>query len=321
MQALQHEARPVDPLREARERVGGAYEVRVLEPSPPALADNADDPTARGVVPPGATVLSPVSSGDVTWAEVAVDDADLASWARERWLVPAPLEPVPPRLAETRAALHEVAERVVSPARRNATGNEISLRYTRGGFGTPFFGDDRQVRVEAAMIVDQCNAAGGGHLRREPIRSLRGAAEMLDGLVDAGDLPGEEIRIDEAAAAFLGEWFGFGTLVIAEVRAGAGEELEPATINLWPEHFDVATELGSEAAGQRAAIGASPGDAEHAEPYLYLAPWSLRPEGELWNATAFAGAELSYAELLAAPEPVGAGVEFLEARIRALMAG
>lgn len=340
MQALQQDARPVDPLREARERVGGDYEVRVLEPSPPALVGNADDPTARGVVPPGARLLSPVSSGDVTWAELAVDDADLAAFARKRWLVPASLPAVPDRLAETRMSLHQVAERVVSPARRNATGNEISLRYTRGGFGTPFFADDRQVRVEGTSIVDQCNASAGGHLRREPIESLRGAAEVLGGLVEAGELPEDRLAIDETAAAFLGEWFGFGTLVIAELRAGAGEELEPATINLWPEHFDIATELGSEAAGQRAAIGASPGDDEHPEPYLYIAPWTAEiveagtqgvpaaageaakpPQlvrGELWNATAFVGAELSYAELLATPEPVAAGVDFLETRLRAL---
>src|ERR687884_377608 len=38
-------------------------------------------------------------------------------------------------------------------------------------------------------------------------------------------------------------------------------------------HVDVAIELGSEERGQRAAYGGSPGDEEHPEPYLYVAPW------------------------------------------------
>ncbi len=106
--------------------------------------------------------------------------------------------------------------------------------------------------------------------------------------------------------------------MIAELRARAGDELEPVSINLWPEHFDVATELGSEAAGQRAGYGASPGDAEHPEPYLYVGPWTARPEGSLWNATAFAGAELAYSELLGPSDPVARGVEFFGARLEAL---
>jgi len=44
-------------------------------------------------------------------------------------------------------------------------------------------------------------------------------------------------------------------------------------VQLWPEHFDIAVELGDAAAGARANFGASPGDAVHPEPYLYVAPW------------------------------------------------
>ena len=311
-------ATPTSPLREAAARVPSNYAVRILEPAPPALKGNADDPTARGVVPQGAEVLSPVSSGDITWTELAMEDGELRAWAAERWLVPNALHNVPEGLVATRVALHQVAEQVVAPARSEATGGEIALRYTRGGFGTPFFADDRQVRVEGLEIVDQCNAAEGAHLRREAISTLRQAAGVLEGFVDAAALPDEPLEISRPAAEFLGEWFGFGTFVIAELRARAADDLEPATINLWPEHFDVATELGAESAGQRAAYGASPGDGDHDEPYLYVAPWTARPEGELWNATAFAGAELSYAELRAADNPVSMGVEFLEERLRAL---
>ena len=52
--------------------------------------------------------------------------------------------------------------------------------------------------------------------------------------------------------------------------------------------------------GPGRTAGASPGDDEHDEPYLYVGPWSEQPPGPLWNANGFAGAELGYAELLAA---------------------
>ena len=58
-------------------------------------------------------------------------------------------------------ALHKVAEAVVAPARMPA--NEIALRYTRGGFGTPFFeqdGADCQVRVEHGELVRQRGRRG-----------------------------------------------------------------------------------------------------------------------------------------------------------------
>lgn len=59
--------------REAFERLGGRYEVRVLEPSPPAVSDPAhlaDDPTARGEVPDGRLLVSPVTGGDLTWDDL-----------------------------------------------------------------------------------------------------------------------------------------------------------------------------------------------------------------------------------------------------------
>ncbi|MEA2422282.1 MAG: hypothetical protein QOF55_1381, partial [Thermoleophilaceae bacterium] len=63
------------------------------------------------------------------------------------------------------------------------------------------------------------------------------------------------------------------------------------------------------------ALGGSPGDETHAEPYLYVAPWTARPQGELWQASGFPGAELSYADLLAAPDPRSAALEFFRVRL------
>ena len=151
---------------EAYERLEGRYETRVLEPSPPAVADGpwfADDPVARGEVPAGRSVVSPVGSGDVRWDELAATDAALAEWCADRWLgAYRRLGPAPPRLVTTRVALHRVAEQVVSPARRKANG-KIGLRYTRGGFGTPFFGADVQVRVRGTSSSCRTRAASESH--------------------------------------------------------------------------------------------------------------------------------------------------------------
>jgi hypothetical protein len=81
----------------------------------------------------------------------------------------------------------------------------------------------------------------------------------------------------------------------------------------------VALELGDEARGERAAYGASPGDELHPEPYLYVAPWSSPPSSELWNATAFTGAELPLATLLEAADQRAAALAFLRTRLAALM--
>ena len=62
-------------------------------------------------------------------------------------LVPA-LGPVPSGIVATRRALHRLAEHVLSPTRQRAAGAKIGLRWTLGGFGTPFFGDEVQLRVE-----------------------------------------------------------------------------------------------------------------------------------------------------------------------------
>jgi hypothetical protein len=290
----------------------------VLEPSPPAIDEGRDDdPTARGEVPEGRQLVSPVSTGDLTWDELARGDAELAEWCAVRWLGAwRRLPEAPSDLVETRLALHRIAELVVSPARERATGGEISLRYTRGGFGTPFFGPDRQVRVEGTEIVNQER----GVESRAAIESCRQAAEVVGGL-EPGEIDDEPLSIDPASARFIGDWFGFVTMVVAELRAEATADQDPSLLNLWPEHFDVAAELGAEATGRRAGYGGSPGDEDHPAPYIYVAPWQAPAPGELWQASGFSGAEMSYAELLAAGDQREAALDFFRARVRALEDG
>ena len=109
---------------------------------------------------------------------------------------------------------------------------------------------------------------------------------------------------------------GFATSVLEELRAGFDADGDSLRVQLWPEHFDLAVQLGSEDFGARATYGLSPGDELHPEPYLYVTPWAPQP-GELWQATQFQGAELSYAGLIAARDQRAAALEFFGTRGRA----
>jgi hypothetical protein len=112
----------------------------------------------------------------------------------------------------------------------------------------------------------------------------------------------EPLGVDPASAAALADWYAFGDSVLREL---GGEPI------LWPEHFDIAIVIGE------ANYGFSPGDEAHPEPYAYVGPFNP-VEGELWNAAAFPGAELGYAELLAAEDPRAAALEFMTIRKEAL---
>lgn len=227
-----------------------------------------------------------------------------------------PLEPLGQEFAPTREALHRVAEQVVAPARK--PDNEISLQATPGGFGTPVFefdGKQCQVRVEGALLV----ALRGDCEKREPITTLAAAAELVGGDLFTGEPPSDEevLGVDPKSAAQLGRWFGLGDAVLAALRSEWSGD-DPSEVALWPEHFDIAIEAGSEAEGTRANYGLSPGDADHDAPYLYVGPWSGEVSGELWNGKGFTGAELDYGELAATDDPHAAALEFCRARKTAL---
>src|SRR5436305_11406902 len=84
------------------------------------------------------------------------------------------LAALPATFAETRLALHRLAFYVVSPARRLATGGEIALAATPGGFGTPPDEAWGQVRVDGGELV----VKRAGSLRQAPISTLRQAAAV-----------------------------------------------------------------------------------------------------------------------------------------------
>src|SRR6266508_4155707 len=238
MTAIDDPAAPVarNPRREAQELVGDAFDARVLEPSPPAVVDGdlfADDPVALAG-PAGRPVLAPVSSADLTWDQWLGERPERAPWAAARWLGAwRRLPPLPPAYADTRLALHRLVVYVASPARQRVNG-KMALRWTFGGLGTPFFGDDEQVRVAGAGLVRQRGPAA----EAAEITTLNAAAELvLDGPPDlawaekfdvpaAGDLD-ERLAVDPGAAAFLGDWFGFAWSVLEELRAEPADGPEP----------------------------------------------------------------------------------------------
>ncbi len=292
----------------------------MLEPSPPTVTKApwfADDPIALGEGPFARSVVSPVSNGDVQWDELARGDEELAEWCASRWLGAwRRLEQPPEHLVRTRSALHKVAEHVISPTRKRANG-KIALRYTWGGFGTPFFGNDVQIRVAGDALIVQV----GERVQHGRLTTLEDAAEFIGYDLTRYDLAGadEPLEVDADASCWLGDWFGFASSVLQQLRAESPNELEVSRVQLWPEHFDLAVELGSEQEGRRATYGMSPGDQQHEEPYVYVSPWEGVPDDAvLWNARGFRGAELSYDELLRDGDQREQALAFLRERRNAL---
>jgi hypothetical protein len=306
------------PRAEAQSRLAGDLVARVLEPSPPAVhsGEYADDPVARGdaTLP----VVSPVSSGDIWWSEVTASDPDLAAWATDRWLGPwRRLQELPAGFEATRDSIHQMAYFVLAPARHRAN-TKIGLRYTAHGLGTPFFGDDVQIRVEGTELVLQrgrevtsarvTNLAEAAELTGIPYRE-RWFPRFTDPLPPVG--PEAPLEVEERPMTALADWFGFGTLVLEELRAQAAPGDDPSLVQLWPEHLDPSLVIGNPERGRRATLGASPGDGGHPEPYLYVSPWGeVDGEDPVWNDHHFNGASLSYQELLAADDQRMAAVRF-----------
>ncbi len=317
---------------EAQAVVGEGYDARVLEPSPPAVLDDdvfADDPVAVDGPHAGSPVVSPVASGDLTWQEWLAEHPERAEWAARRWLgAHARLISPPPAFAATRAALHLVAVYVVSPGRRRVNG-KIGLRFTLGGFGTPFFEGsqgDEQLRVMGGELIRQAgdavtvvpittlNEVSAGALGSPPDLAW---AEGFD-VPAPGDLDAT-MAVDPTAGAMLGEWIGFAWSVLEDLRADA-ESVDSSRVQLWPEHFDAAFDCLSGGHRRRVTFGASPGDAGIGEPYLYVLPANfdeLAPS-ELWNATGFSGAVLPLSDFLGEPDQRTAALGFFRQR-RALL--
>jgi hypothetical protein len=198
----------------------------------------------------------------------------------------------PDVLATTRGSLHAVGEHVLGAALYQGR-RRIGLRQFTGGFATQNYlhlrdgaaVERRAMVVGTEIIVRDDDLAGGTIEDREPITTLAAAGALVDvvpgmpaDMYTPAPLPAvdEELVVDEEAAAFLAELTAIGYAALVILCAHFVHD-EPVEVQLWPEHFDLATSFAE------VNYGLSPGDAGHPWPYFYLGPWSPPPVGGFWN--------------------------------------
>ncbi len=236
------------------------------------------------------------------------------------------LEALPSEFAETRDALHQIAFFALSPAQYRAVGR-MGLRATPGGFGTQHF-DEVVDRVEGTLLVQE----KGETVASATITTVRDAARFFGGefqvdwFTDFRDPlepfdPDRPVHVTESASMALARWFGFAFDTLGSLGGGRRESEQVSEVQLWPEHFDPALEMGESGSGQRASYGCSPGDRNHPHPYLYVAAWGEIDRGvRYWNDGGFNGASFGYDDLRATSDPAATALEFFEEGYRLLSA-
>jgi hypothetical protein len=228
-------------------------------------------------------------------------------------------------MGRTRKDLHRVAAHVLG-RRRYAVSGHFGLRASPGGIGTPAFGlEPETLRVTPACLVREVgNESRGLALAGATLASLAAfAGTDLGGDFSAGaDMPemgpiDEPLELDATELADVFSWFDLGWRVLDEVMAERTGSCEMATIQLWPEHFDVGTSLAF-GAGDEAGVnlGFSPGDGFSDAAYVYVGPWGAARPGpsSYWNAPF--GAVLTRSEVRGADDGLAfirTGLDFLGA--------
>lgn len=227
---------------------------------------------------------------------------------------------VPDGYEAGKAEAQRVATHVLARARHQATGR-FGLVAGNDGIATPAFGDDdRTVRIAPDALVS--TRAGATTSVPWPGASLRALAVAAGTDLDApfsagadtpdvGD-PDAALALDARVLSFLACWFAFGWTALELAIAALGTDGEPAAIQLWPEHFDAATDVAvGPRDGDRVNLGASPGDGFHLAPYLYVGPWGSERPGDdgYWNAPF--GAMLTHEDLRGEADPSARAVAFL----------
>ena len=214
------------------------------------------------------------------------------------------------RFVSTRDCLHQIAEHVVAKVRYETDG-KVGLTAFGGGFATPLLPSGRRVLVVADwLIVDDVStqltsvAAAARAAGVEPgfPAELYPPATSFE--------PTRSLDIDADSASALGEWFDFTASVLRDFATEVPEG-SPSELILWPEHFDQAFFTEETEESHCANYGASPGDAGHPEPYLYVGPWGVVTVDDYWSATHFNGAVLSHSNLVDSTDPREVALQFL----------
>jgi hypothetical protein len=192
-------------------------------------------------------------------------------------------EPATAADPSTRWSLHVLAEHVLGAGLYAATGR-IGLRVVPGGFGTPPWADAALGGSFSVRHGELVVTRADGGTRQAPVTTVADAAAFFG--VEPG-MPShvyppttrfdrhDLLPIDTDTAEELAAWFELGDAALARFAAAHADE-SPTDATLWPEHFDLARTM------DEVNYGASPGDAGHGEPYLYVGPWTTR-DGAFWN--------------------------------------
>ncbi len=125
---------------------------------------------------------------------------------------------------------------------------------------------------------------------------------------DLGDA-GQSLSLSEAAAGLMADWLHWGWTALDGFLSTLPDSAQPEILQLWPEHFDIGTNVAVPAS-DRVNLGCSPGDGYETRPYLYVGPWSADRPGDpaYWNAPF--GAVLTEGDMSYGPDPVKAGIAF-----------
>ena len=188
-----------------------------------------------------------------------------------------------PSTPPTVRSLHVLAEHVLGAGLHAATGH-IGLQVAPGGFATPESAMSelgaRWTVADGALAITRPD----GSRQQAPITTVRAAADffgIVPGMPSSVYAPATELDldavlvIDDAVAEKIAGWLALGDEALDRF-ASAHADAEPSGRTLWPEHFDLGLAMAE------VNYGVSPGDADHAEPYLYVGPWTPR-SGSFWN--------------------------------------
>jgi len=139
-------------------------------------------------------------------------------------------------LAATRRSWHGVAELVMAGPQFRRSGS-IKLRVLPGGFGTVAV---PALRVDGAELVAGSRRLALAGVTYAGLAAAAGVEprDLADVYQDGPGLaPGDPVDADPAAAGYLAACFASGDAALRAFAPGT----EPV---LWPEHFDVAIDLG-----------------------------------------------------------------------------
>ena len=290
-------ARARRPLGRGRTREGSVHRSCAAARRPSSTTTTSPRCCAGTRTPGSSSSKAPVT------ASRATSRSSLRRFSRLALRSPRVLEPLPDSFVAARDGLHALAEHVLAPARYRADGH-IGLVPTPGGFGTPTFGDGERVRVDGVELVHErpgtstrvgiTTLGAAAAVRRHPAR--RAGRRLHAG--DAVRRPTLPLALDaDAAARARGVVRAGRRRCSTDLRETVRRARSDGAAVIWPEHFDLACELGRRERRARARTTAPrPATPPSPQPYLYVGPWDAsRRTGKL-AAYPF-GAAITYAEL------------------------